>query len=240
MEWIVGGCHARHAVYMWLESDKTENCTTRGMGYFLNREDPGCWEAPHPPPRMASATDSLYWYWEVCFTFWEHTHAYTHPILREEIGNEAPLGMGTLSLVPEDWGIREWVKLLLLLLCAYKTKFSDCLPLFFLAAYSLSGAEFVGLKDQPDMWFLQSCFSLPFPSDSQSALFLHSFPVFLLYVTPGLLSVLSLLVGLHQAPSSLKLSLTTLVVADINYTSHLGFIRPHQLFIKQRGGACGG
>ena len=91
-----------------------------------------------------------------------------------------------LSLVPEDWGIRKWEKFLLVLLCAYKTKFSDCLSLFSLAACPLSGVEFVSLKDQPNMWFPQPCFSLPFPADIPIA---HSFPVFLLYVTPGLLFV---------------------------------------------------
>ena len=78
-------------------------------------------------------------------------------------------------------------KFLLVLLCAYKTKFSDCLSLFSLAACPLSGVEFVSLKDQPDMWFPQPCFSLPFPADIPIALLLLSFPVFLLYVTPGLL-----------------------------------------------------
>ena len=70
-----------------------------------------------------------------------------------------------------------------------KTKFSDCLSLFSLAACPLSGVEFVSLKDQPDMWFPQPCFSLPFPADIPIALLLLSFPVFLLYVTPGLLFV---------------------------------------------------
>lgn len=55
-------------------------------------------------------------------------------------------------------------------------------------------------------------------------------------MTPGLWSVFSLLVYLHQAISSLKISLTTLGVADINYTSCLGFSLPHQVFINQRGG----
>jgi len=98
---------------------------------------------------------------------------------------------GDGNFVFGTWGLRnqKMEKFLLVLLCAYKTKFSDCLSLFSLAACPLSGVEFVSLKDQPDMWFPQPCFSLPFPADIPIALLLLSFPVFLLYVTPGLLFV---------------------------------------------------